>query len=132
MPDVNVPNALRKWFVVHFIADILFAVPLFLFPVYFLTQLGWQTIDPYATRIVAAALFGIGIESFLGRNADRQTFVNMLNLKIIWSGATILGVGLAMIQSTQAPAAIHWMVLAVFVTFHILWIYWRIALRQST
>lgn len=128
VPDV--PKTLRFWFVVHFAADFIFAVPLFFFPVKFLTLLGWQSIDPYATRIVAAALFGIGIESFLGRNADRETFLNMLNLKIIWSAATILGLGLSMLQSTVTPSWIYWAVLGVFIAFHLLWLYWRIALKK--
>ncbi len=65
----SVPNALRIWFVIHFIADISFALPMFLFPIKFLSLLGWINVDPIAARLVAAALFGIGIESLLGRNA---------------------------------------------------------------
>ena len=105
MTNQIVPVALKRWFIIHFAVDVLFALPLFFFPVVFLTFLGWHSIDPFATRIVAAALFGIGIESFIGRNATAQTFKNMLNLKIIWSGTTILGIGLSIIQSTY-PANI--------------------------
>ena len=75
--DSRVPSSLRTWFVVHFWADILVAVPLFLAPVTLLEALGWQAVDPYAARIVAAALFGIGIESLLGRNGDLSAFVAM-------------------------------------------------------
>ena len=126
MTETRVPNALKKWFVVHFAADVLFAVPLFLFPHAFLSFLGWQTIDPFATRIVAAALFGIGIESFIGRNADIHTFKNMLNLKIIWSGTTIIGVCLTVFQAKETVPASQWMVLITFIAFHILWVFWRI------
>jgi uncharacterized membrane protein YagU involved in acid resistance len=65
---------LRFWFIVHFYADIIFAVPIFLFPEYFLRLAGWQSIDPIATRGVAAALFGIGIESYLGRNSGIEAY----------------------------------------------------------
>src|SRR5216683_1878366 len=78
-----VPRSLRSWFVVHFWADILFAVPLFFAPRLFLGLLGWPAVDPIATRLVAAALFGIGIQSLLGRAEDAATFRALLNLKII-------------------------------------------------
>ncbi|MCK5164412.1 MAG: hypothetical protein KAQ72_11875 [Desulfobacula sp.] len=126
----SVPIALKRWFIIHFAVDVLFAVPLFFFPVAFLTLLGWHSIDPFATRIVAAALFGIGIESFLGRNATAQTFKNMLNLKIIWSGATIAGVGLSILQDTYPTAIAQWLLLGTFSGFHILWILWRIRIGR--
>lgn len=126
MSEAIVPRVLKKWFVVHFAADVLFAVPLLMFPNTFLSLLGWQTIDPFATRIVAAALFGIGIESFLGRHSDARTYKNMLNLKIIWSGAAIIGICLTLFQARGASPVAQWIVLMVFIVFHMLWIMWRI------
>ena len=76
-----VPSSLRCWFVVHFVADIAFALPLFLAPQWTLTLLGWRAVDPIATRLVAAALFGIGIQSLLGRDEDAATFRALLNLR---------------------------------------------------
>lgn len=124
--QLSVPAALKKWFVIHFVIDLVFAIPLFFFPVRFLSILGWQTIDPFATRIVAAALFGIGIESYLGRNAGVQTFKNMLNLKIIWSGTTMIGISLSIFQHPLPTPIVQWMLLATFIAFHILWVIWRI------
>jgi hypothetical protein len=69
-----VPRSLRSWFIVHFVADMLSALPLFIAPREVLGWLGWNAVDPIATRLVAAALFGIGIESYLARSvvvADR-------------------------------------------------------------
>ena len=43
-----VPTALRTWFVVHFIADWLFALPMFFIPVEFMQLLGWDCVDPVA------------------------------------------------------------------------------------
>ncbi len=64
-----VTDRLRWWFVVHFVLDVVAAVPLFVTPTQLLGWLGWNAVDPISTRLVAAALFGIGIESYLGRNA---------------------------------------------------------------
>lgn len=130
MKQIDVPLPLKTWFIIHFVVDVLFAIPLFLIPVAFLSFLGWQSVDPFATRVVAAALFGIGIESFLGRNASAQTFKNMLNLKIIWSGATIAGIGLSIFQNANPASFGQWFLFLVFVCFHLLWIFWRIRINR--
>ena len=72
MNDSGVPSSLRKWFVVHFIVDVLIAIPLLVAPRSLLGLPGWSEIDPTMARGVAAALFGIGIESLLCRNDDRM------------------------------------------------------------
>ena len=125
-----VPASLKNGFMAHFVIDLLFAVPLFLFPQAFLSLFGWQSVDPFATRIAAAALFGIGIESFLGRNASIHTYKNMLNLKIIWSGAAVAGIALSMIQSSYPASFGQWLLLVTFIGFHLLWVYWRLKIRR--
>ncbi len=119
------PKWLRIWFVIHFIADMTFAVPLMLFPVQFLVMLGWTSVDPISTRLVAAALFGIGIESLLGRNATIDSFKTMLNLKIIWSSTAVIGILLSMLFTQTKAPLFGWVFLGVFAAFNILWIYWR-------
>ena len=84
----DVPASLRRWFVAHCVIDLLFALPLFVAPVTVLKLLAWPSVDPLSTRLVAAALFGIGIQSYLGRNESAETFRGMLNLKMIWSGTS--------------------------------------------
>ncbi len=84
--DKTVPAALRSWFVLHFAVDMIVAVPLFFAPREVLALFGWIAIDPLATRLAAAALMGIGLESLLGRKAGREAFKGMLQLKVIWSG----------------------------------------------
>ncbi len=119
------PKWLKIWFVIHFIADMTFAIPLMLFPVRFLVMLGWTSVDPISTRLVAAALFSIGIESLLGRNATIDSFKTMLNLKIIWSSTAVIGILLSMLfPHTEAPL-FGWVFLGVFAAFNILWVYWR-------
>lgn len=121
---------LRIWFVIHFFADVLFAVPLFLFPEDMLSLAGWQSVDPVAARGVAAALFGIGIESYLARNAGIEAYRNLLNLKIIWSFAASAGLAVALIQNTHGRPFMLWMVFIIFVLFHFLWVYWRVRLKR--
>ena len=125
-----ISKSLRIWFVIHFAIDIIFAIPLLLVPVPFLTFLGWTAVDPYAACLVGAALMGIGIESYLGRNAGIEAFQGMLNLKIIWSVTAIIGILLTMITAYKPWGA--WLLLAAFIPFNIIWIYYRLQLRQKS
>ncbi len=123
-----VPKALRGWFVVHFWADILFALPLFFAPVLVLESVGWQAVDPITARLVAAALFGIGIESLIGRNADAKGFIPMLNLKIIWSATATIGIGWSILEGAHGRPLFAWLTLGIFAVFHLIWVYWRVTL----
>ena len=122
----DIPTALKRWFIVHFIADTLFAVPLFVAPAFLLNLLNWQSIDPLMARMVAAALFGIGIESLLCIKLGKDAFIAMLNLKIIWSFAAITGFTIGLIQGLFGHPAVGISLLLIFVSFNILWIYWRL------
>lgn len=126
--DSEVPRALRTWFVIHFVADMLFALPLFVAPEWLLSQFGWTQVDPAMSRVVAAALFGIGIESLIGRNADASSFRTMLNLKLIWSATATVGIALS--AATGSPPA-AWLFAAIFGTFHGVWLYWRLRLSRT-
>ncbi len=119
-----VPSSLRRWFVVHFVADLAFALPLFLAPQWTLTLLGWRAVDPIATRLVAAALFGIGIQSLLGRDEDAATFRALLNLKIIWSATATLGI---IWSQLEGGPPLGWAFAAVFAAFNALWVRYRFA-----
>jgi hypothetical protein len=123
--EINIPQALRTWFVIHFATDMLFALPLMIAPEKILNLLGWQMVDPYATRVAAAALLGIGIESYLGRNAGAEAFRRMLSLKIIWSLSVILGTAVSLAQGAQGRPLFAWLILLVFMGFNFLWVYWR-------
>jgi hypothetical protein len=48
----ELPKALRNWFLVYFIIDIIFALTLMFIPVLFLGSLGWQVVDTIAARLV--------------------------------------------------------------------------------
>lgn len=126
----KVPSALRRWFLVHFVVDVIFAAPIFFAPREVLGFFGWVAVDPLAARLAAAALFGIGIESFMGRNSGREVFKGMLQLKIIWSGFATLGLAWSVIEGGIKYSWIGWMLVGVFGVFNILWSYWWLRLRR--
>lgn len=122
-PDV--PKGLRTWFVIHFAVDIIFAVPLLLVPDWILPLFGWSAVDPITSRLVGAALLGIGGASLLERNAGREVFRAMLGLKIIWATAAILAIALGILAGGPATA---WLFFAIFVVFQAVWIRYRRAI----
>lgn len=124
----QVPASLRTWFVIHFVADVIVAVPLFVAPRAFLGLLGWTAVDPLATRLVAAALLGIGVESLLGRRAGADTFRAVLNLKIIWSAAATIGI---LWSQLEGGPKVGWLAFAIFAGFHALWVFYRLRLRAA-
>jgi hypothetical protein len=91
-------------------------------PVTTLELFGWETIDPVATRLAAAALLAIGGESLRMRHASLETYRAMLDLKLIWSAAAMLGLGWSGL--TGAPPAV-WVFLAIFTAFFLLWANYR-------
>lgn len=102
-----------------------FAVPLFIAPRGTLGLLGWTSVDPSTTRIVAAALFAIGIQSWLGRNESRATFRAFLTLKVIWSTSATLGL---VISALEGGPAFGWVLAAFWAVFCGAWWTWRIRL----
>jgi len=124
MSEKTVPQTLKNWFVAHFIIDMLFAIPMMIAPTALLTLFGWETIDPFMTRLAAAALLGIGIESYLGRNAGAESYITMMTLKIIWSAGAIVAAGITLIQYPDSPRML-WAILAIFLGFNVVWVIWR-------
>ena len=117
-------QALRMWFVIHFFVDYLAAIPLFIFPFQSLSFLGWHTIDPLATRIIASALFAIGGVSLIARNATPEVYREILTLKIIWSFFVTTALVIALMQGE-----ITWGILVsiiLFVFFGLVWAYYRL------
>ena len=127
----TVPRALKVWFVIHFVLDVAFAVPLLVVPESFLHLLGWRSVDPFSARLIAAAFLGIGIESLLGRHASPDAFKALLNLKIIWSMAAVIGMGITLVQASQSWPWGGWGLLAIFGGFNAVWIYWRVQISSA-
>ena len=89
--------------------------------------MGIPATEMITARMVGAALMGIGIESYLGRDASREVYDAMLNLKLIWSASVIFGLTLSLI--TGAPA-ITWLILVLFAAFFVIWVYYKLQLRD--
>jgi hypothetical protein len=124
-------RGLRIWFVIHFAVDMIVALPLFFAPREVLGALGWIAIDPFAARLTAAALFGIGLESLLGRKAGREAFIGMLQLKLIWSALAAVGLAWSTLETELKYPLIGWALAGVFAAFHLVWWYWRIRLSSN-
>lgn len=122
----DVPQTLRRWFVIHFVADILFAIPLLFIPEVIMPLVGWTIVDPITSRLVGATLFGIGVESLLGRNASLEVYKAMLNLKVLWGSGAVLGIVLGILMGAPASA---WLFLLIFAIFSTVWIYYWLKLR---
>lgn len=117
----QLPQGLRTWFVIHFGVDMLIGIPLLFFPDLIMPWFGWDQVDPITSRLVGAALIGIGGESLLSRNASVEVFKALLSLKIIWAVGAITAIGLG-IMAGGPPLA--WGFLAVFVIFLFNWLYY--------
>lgn len=121
-----IPNGLRIWFIIHCVVDIIFAIPLLALPEIVLPILGWRVVDPIGARLVGAALFGIGLSSALVRNETAEVFKALLTLKILWSGAALVGISIAILLG--APS-VSWAIGGIFLGFFLVWIYYRRRLR---
>jgi hypothetical protein len=128
MTDLEIPASLRRWFAVHALVDLLVGLPLLIAPETLLHSLGWVTVDPPSARLVGAALLAIGGQSWFGRKGGVQAYRAMLDLKLLWSGGAILGLG-ASLGAEHTPGPI-WIFLAVFIAFFGIWFYYRIRMKQ--
>ena len=130
-PDVDstleVPATLRLWFLVHFVVDVVAAVPLLVAPEELLPRLGWTAVDPVSARLVGAALMAIGVQSWRTRNAGAVVYRAMLGLKVIWSATAILGLSLAIARG--APP-LTFLFLSIFLVFCGVWLHHAIRFRQ--
>lgn len=121
MSDNTIPPGLRHWFIVHFIVDILFAVPLLLFPAWLLTVLEFETTNLLLARLIGAALIGIGGASLIMHKKDRSAYLPMLQLKLLWSGAAIVAIILSL---NEVETITLWFLLAIFSLFFLIWGYY--------
>ena len=124
---VEVPGSLRLWFAVHAVVDIAVAVPLLLAPEELLPRLGWPAVDPVSSRLVAAALAGIGVASWRSRHAGAAVVRSLLSLKLVWSVCAILGLVMAIARGAPPLAFLF---LAVFLAFCGVWSHHAIRFRQ--
>jgi hypothetical protein len=115
-----IPKSLRVWFTIHFIVDMLFAIPLIVFPTTFLSFFGF-TGELMFARLVGAALIGIGGASYFTQK--KESFKIMLQLKLLWSGAAIVAILWSIIEGTSVWA---WLFLVIFCGFFGVWMYYKV------
>ncbi len=121
-----VPKSLRIWFLLHFIADLFFAIPLILFPKIILNVLEINSTAIPLARLVGAALVGIGGASFFSYKKSKESYNILLTLKILWSITAILGL---IVSIVQGSSKLLWIVVSAFSIFAIVWIYFKIKLK---
>jgi hypothetical protein len=124
---MDVPLSLRRWFVAHFVIDLVLGLPLLFTPHLLLGALGWTHVDPASARLVGAALLAIGGQSYLSRNDGPEGLRPLLNLNVIWSYAAIFALVAAVGQGAP-PAA--WALLSGFVALAGVWTHYRIRFKQ--
>lgn len=120
---------LKKWFIAHFIIDLIFAIPLILTPKTILSIIGINEAGALlSTKIVGCALIAIGGNSFLMRNSNIETYKSMLRLKMLWSGSIIFSI-LASLTELKIQTSIF--LLSTFTGFFCVWAYYFKKLTQS-
>lgn len=129
MEPGHVSQGLRRWFILHFWVDMLFAVPLFLAPALTLSVLGFAPADPLFVRLVAAALFGIGGTSLLVRSESAEVYRVLLLLKMIWSGVAILALLWSIVEDPTVPGL--YLGVFLFIVFFIVWRKYAAQMRVS-
>lgn len=115
------PKSLKIWFIIHFIVDMIFAIPLLFFPDFFLEWFGLIMFETATARLTGAALVGIGGTSFVIRNASVDAYRALLKLKLLWSGSAILALTLALWSGEVSQL---WIILIIFAGFFALWSYY--------
>jgi hypothetical protein len=124
---MDIPASLRRWFVAHFVVDLLVGLPLLIMPAKFLGALHWPVVDPVSPRVVGAALLAIGVQSFIGRHDGAEAYRSMLNFKLLWSWAAI---GALVIAAAEGAPDAVWAFMAVFIAFSGVWFHYRVRIGQ--
>ncbi len=124
----SVPKSLRTWFLVHFVVDMIFAIPLMLAPVFTLSLFGFNNIEVVTVRLVSAALFGIGGTSLLMHKKGIESFETMLDLKIVWAVMAMVGLIWTWLDSRICGI---WILVAAFAVFLVVWLYYKALLESK-
>jgi flagellar biosynthesis component FlhA len=123
-----IPQSLRTWFIVHFIVDLFFGLPLIFVPQFVFDLFGLTMGDSLAPRVVGAAFFAIGTASLVMRNAGIESYRTMLIFKLIWSTSALVGILLAILHGTPRIACLPF---AIFVVFWSVWIWYHRKLGEA-
>lgn len=117
----SIPVQVRNWFKLHFVIDLVFAIPLFFAPNFFLGLFGFESVETNLARLVAAALFAIGGTSLWMCKENYDSFMTMLRLKLLWSGAAALALVWGALEG--GPKSL-WFFAIIFACFYCVWQWW--------
>ncbi len=117
----TVPSSLRRWFLLHFVVDMTFGIPLIFIPVWVMELFEFGSVDTLTVRLVGAALIGIGGAS-LWANAEKiEVYRSLLQLKILWSGSALVAIALYLFSGGNNWAYLFF---AIFFLFSVIWNYY--------
>ncbi len=118
---------LENAFLVHSMVDLAIGIPLWVFPMWSLKQIGVKNpkdSDILMTRLVAGALIAIGIASYVGRNARDDQLQVFILMKIVWSFMAILTLLMALFsKNSQYDKKVLFILLIFFFIFNVTWGY---------
>ena len=117
----EVPKSLRNWFVFHFIIDYLFGIPLLLFPSWTFLLFNLNP-ELFSGRLLGAGLIGTGGVSLIAYHKSKEIYQTLLNFKLIWSLAAIIGISISIFQE---PIKSKYFLLGIFIFFFLLWLYYK-------
>lgn len=117
-----VSKGLRNWFKLHFVIDMVFALPLLFAPAWTLTLLGLDVTGTLTARLVGAALIGIGGASLWMHKGSKAQFLTMLELKLLWSGSAMVALLLAL--AGGAPLHSTGAIFLIFLIFFFVWLHY--------
>lgn len=123
----KVLTALRTWFVIHFIVDMIFGIPLLFAPEWVLGLFGISIISTLTARLVGASLIAIGGMSFVARDESEDVYRTLLNFKVFWSVGAMVAILLYIFEGGNPST---WVIFAVFLIFNVVWTCYRIKLNR--
>jgi hypothetical protein len=124
----NIPRSLRTFFVIHFILDFAFAIPLFFFPTEMMQLFGFPETATLFPRMIASALFAIGGVSLLMNSKGTESYLAMLKLKIIWSFTAIISIALTLFAILNVFLISFFLI---FLAFFFIWTYFYFELKKA-
>jgi hypothetical protein len=117
---MKISKSLQVWFKLHFIVDVIFAIPLIFFPGWFMGLLSLPVENLFLARVIGAALLGIGGASIFCKKKEHYEI--MLILKIIWSVSAIL---VLVYSAIVENSFVFWILALIFLIFSVTWIYYK-------
>ncbi len=115
-------QSLRITFILHTIVSFVFGLALLIIPGRFLNLFGWAPIDPLISRMLGAALLGLGWGSYRGWRANTWDEVEFL-LQVEAAFTVLASVGMLRHLLIASWPWYVWMVFAFYAIFAVSWVY---------